>query len=413
MRIAIWHNLPSGGGKRALHDHVRGLVDRNHEVVAWCPPMADQKFFPLSEIIEENIVPLDWHETASSNPGIVDRTRRLLLRQRAFSYHYEQCAKEIAARRFDLLLGHPCQVNLAPGIARFVNIPSVLYLQEPNRGLYEARPIHPFAAPSPNGSILTNTLQWVRHASRIIGLSLRVREESENARAFDRILVNSLFSRESILRTYGTDSHVCYLGVDTTKFRPLNQRRDRTVVGLGSFQFAKGVDIAIEAIGCLPTPRPTLVWVANGFDTKFRSLMEDLAAKRSVQLRLEMNVSEDSLVDLLNKAAVMIYPSRLEPFGYAPLEAGACATPVVAIAEGGVRESVRDGVNGILVGSEPKQIAEAIGKIIDNPEFAQRLGESACRDIRANWNLPESIDRLERMLDEVLVESRRRLGSAN
>src|SRR5258708_7701650 len=26
MKIAVWHNLPSGGGKRALHDHVRGLV---------------------------------------------------------------------------------------------------------------------------------------------------------------------------------------------------------------------------------------------------------------------------------------------------------------------------------------------------------------------------------------------------
>jgi len=45
----------------------------------------------------------------------------------------------------------------------------------------------------------------------------------------------------------------------------------------------------------------------------------------------------------------MVYSARLEPFGLAPLEANACATPVVAVAEGGVRESIRNGVNGVLI----------------------------------------------------------------
>ena len=37
MRIAVWHNLLSGGAKRALHDHVRGLVMRGHHVESWSP----------------------------------------------------------------------------------------------------------------------------------------------------------------------------------------------------------------------------------------------------------------------------------------------------------------------------------------------------------------------------------------
>jgi glycosyltransferase involved in cell wall biosynthesis len=55
--------------------------------------------------------------------------------------------------------------------------------------------------------------------------------------------------------------------------------------------------------------------------------------------------SDENIVELLNRAAVMVYSARLEPFGLAPLEANACATPVVAVAEGGVRESIRNGVN--------------------------------------------------------------------
>src|SRR6476660_8489805 len=60
MRIAIWHNLPSGGGKRALYNQIRGFLKRGHEVESWCPPTADQKYFPFGEIIPEHVMPLDW-----------------------------------------------------------------------------------------------------------------------------------------------------------------------------------------------------------------------------------------------------------------------------------------------------------------------------------------------------------------
>jgi len=73
-------------------------------------------------------------------------------------------------------------------------------------------------------------------------------------------------------------------------------------------------------------------------------------------------VSDEELVEVLNRATALVYTSRLEPFGFAPLEANACATPVVAVAEGGVRETMRNGVNGILVDREPEPIAHALQK---------------------------------------------------
>ena len=63
MRIAVWHNLPSGGGKRALHDHVRGLLGRGHTIEAWCPSTADPDYLPLSELIPEHVLPLAWPGT--------------------------------------------------------------------------------------------------------------------------------------------------------------------------------------------------------------------------------------------------------------------------------------------------------------------------------------------------------------
>src|SRR6266542_5380577 len=67
MKIAVWHNLPSGGGKRALFDHVRGLVERGHTVKSWCPSTADQTYLPLSQLIEERVLPFASKSRVSKN----------------------------------------------------------------------------------------------------------------------------------------------------------------------------------------------------------------------------------------------------------------------------------------------------------------------------------------------------------
>ena len=58
---------------------------------------------------------------------------------------------------------------------------------------------------------------------------------------------------------------------------------------------------------------------------------------------------DQELVSPLSRAKFMIYAPRLKPFGFAPLEANSCGTSVIALAEGGVRETVKDGINGHLV----------------------------------------------------------------
>jgi hypothetical protein len=42
MKIAVWHNLHSGGGSRALQYHIQGLISAGHEVEIWADaPDAD------------------------------------------------------------------------------------------------------------------------------------------------------------------------------------------------------------------------------------------------------------------------------------------------------------------------------------------------------------------------------------
>jgi hypothetical protein len=94
---------------------------------------------------------------------------------------------------------------------------------------HEARPRLPWPALSPERYPSRYSPRFIRHwlADWISLPMLRIqaREELRNARAFTSIRVNSLYSRESVLRAYGIDACPCYLGVDTELFVDRHQRR--------------------------------------------------------------------------------------------------------------------------------------------------------------------------------------------
>jgi len=148
MRIAIWHNLPSGGGKRALYNQIRGFLKRGHTVESWCPPTADQTYFPFRELVPEHVVPLDWasHEKESLWNRVVGSYREVVSLLRAMEKHCQACAQHINDAGFDLLFAGACQFFRVTPIAQSVRLPTVLYLQEPYRWLYEALPQLPWLA---------------------------------------------------------------------------------------------------------------------------------------------------------------------------------------------------------------------------------------------------------------------------
>ncbi|MFI5057708.1 MAG: glycosyltransferase [Candidatus Acidiferrales bacterium] len=239
------------------------------------------------------------------------------------------------------------------------------------------------------------------------GLRIQGREERRNAMAFNSILVNSLYSRESVLRAYGLDSKVCYLGVDTDKFADRHQQRERFVVSVGALIPEKNAEFIVKALGKVPAQvRPPLVWVANFAHVGYMRHIEQLAETNQVRFQLKQRIEDCELTDILSRARLMLYAPRLEPFGYAPIEANSCGLPVIAVAEGGVRESIEDGINGILIEPEPELMALAIERLMQDNETHQRLSENASYLARTKWSLASSIDRLEARLSATLAKAR-------
>src|SRR6266576_2484235 len=406
MKIAVWHNLPSGGGKRALYDQVRGLVARGHQVEAWCPPTADRSYLPLSDVVAEHVVPLRVGSYLGPEVGLLRRMHPLRwnpwARLRDMDRHCKECARQINSKGFDLMFAACCLVFHTPQIGRFVEIPSVVYLQEPNRPFYEALPELPWLALSWKFRDLLR-VQFLRgaliHTARLAGIRILAREERRNALAFDEILVNSFFSRESVLRAFALDSKVCYLGVDTGKFVNQGKKREHFAVALGALIPSKNVEFLVQSLARVSvTVRPKLLLIANTIQPSYLRRIRMLAGQLEVVFEIKNRIEDAELLDILNRARMMLYAPRLEPFGYAPLEASACGLPVIAVAEGGVRETVQDGVNGILVEHDPKIMAGAIERLVIDDELHHRLSMKALEFARASWSFDDSIDRLEARL---------------
>ena len=408
MKIAVWHNLPSGGGKRALYYHIRGLLDRGHTVEAWCPTTADQNYLPLSGLIKENVIPLRWKQILTRS-RLFDKIRwatyDISHNIKAMNMHCYDCADEINNGGFDIFFANSSLFMAVTPVARYIKIPKVLYLQEPSRPVYEAMPKWPWIPPSiPTGFWRkpSSLIDYFTDVVRIKYISLLAREEWSNIRAYDKVLVNSYFSRESILRVYGADARVCYLGIDSELFAERHQQRENIIVGVGSFNPTKNIEFVIKSLAHVENPRPRLIWIGNYSFPEYVDDLNRLAGALNVDFETKEMVTDDELIDIYNRAAMMVYAPRLEPFGFVPLEANACGLPVVAVAEGGVRETIVDGLNGLLVEPEEIAMASAIERIRDDKNLAYVLGQNGKKIVAEKWSLSASIDRLELRFKEVL-----------
>jgi glycosyltransferase involved in cell wall biosynthesis len=386
LRIAVWHNLPSGGGKRALYDHVKGLVERGHEVRVWVPPTADEEYLPLSSLAPVKVLHLTRHDLPKS---ILGKVHAVLAGPFRFVFamlnHGQHFAAEMKDYQPDIVFFGPCRVFFAPlpliVLAKLdPPLKTCLYLQEPNRGLYEAAP----------------DLVWIRKSTWIKREQTYAKTfstlERQAAQSASRILVNSRFSRESVLRAYGLDSEVCYLGVDTEHFMPADIPKENFAVGVGAIIPAKRIEFVIEA--CAMAQVPKLIWIGNAADASYLDQMTMLARSKGLDLLFMTMITDEELIRLLSAALAMVYAPHLEPLGYAPLEANACGTLAIGRAEGGVRETISHGINGYLVDT-PSQMADHLRELLAKPELAFAMGRVARDHVVANWSVIRANDSLE------------------
>jgi glycosyltransferase involved in cell wall biosynthesis len=402
LRVAVYHNLHSGGAKHSLYEIVRRLA-RRHRVDLFCPSTADTDFSDLRGFVEENVV-------FEFEPGRLFRSPFGRLNP-AVRWHdlarLEQIEQRIAAeidrRGYDVVYVQPCQFTQNPSLLCTLQTPSLYHSHEPFRRFYE--PPRPRLYRDGRARLdRVDPLIWI-YNRRLQAM------ERRNIGFATRIVTNSYFTREALYRIYGVDARVVYHGVDLDVFHPLDVPKEDVVLSVGALTSNKGFDFIVESLGLIPERlRPTLVVVSNYQEPAERAYLEKLAAERGVNLTLRVRVPFDELVRLYNVARCTVYAPIMEPFGLVPLESMACGTPVVGVREGGVRESVMDGCTGLLVDREPKSFSRAVETLLQDEALATQLGQQARECVATEWTWEKSVQELELYLQRVAGSAQVRGG---
>ena len=390
MKIALYHNLPSGGGKRALFEMARRLAER-HQVDVYTLSTAEHDFCDLRPFVGQHVVfpfrplPLARRPFGRLNQGIRAAD---LLRLEAVQ---RRVAAQIDAGGYDVVFAHNCRFGQSPGVLKFLRTPSVYYCQEPPRQIYEPPVERPYA----RYSRVQRMGNLVDPFPGIYRRTLAALDRN-NVRAARLVLVNSAYSRESLYRVYGVFARVCYLGVDTDRFRLLALSKADFVLSVGALVPRKGFDFLIRSLAELAADhRPPLVIVSNYTDPRELVYLRGLADELHVAVDFRSQVSDDELVQAYNQARLTLYAPIMEPFGFVPLESMACGTPVVGVREAGVRESVVHGVTGILTERDPGAFAGALCDLLADGARAHELGQNGLQYVRRQWTWEATLEQAE------------------
>lgn len=416
MNIAIYHNIPDGGAKRAFYHLAMHLVEYGHELDLYTFDVEQEQCFRLSPYARKvyskksPLLPIvkRGHPLIANNRNIY-RQFKNIQRINRFSQKF---ATLINTGGYDVAIVTHCQHFQSPNILRFLTIPTIYYCQEPFRRFYE--PLVGFNPISDSESMPTTTprrrnvpifLLKIAGISYGISQSLLKRNDQQNVQAATRILTNSYYSRESIYRVYGKFAQVNYLGVDTKHFRPMpDVPKENMILAVGRYYPIKQHHFILHSLAKLPkNGRPDMVIIGNDVpDVAYQEYLQRLANHFQITLRMFNNISDQELVVWYNRARIVAFPPILEPFGLVPLEAMACQTPVVGIREGGIRETIVDGVTGILTERDETEFAEALKLLFQNERLCQQFGEQGRVHVTKHWTWEQSVAQLNRHLSAVL-----------
>lgn len=238
---------------------------------------------------------------------------------------------------------------------------------------------------------------------RLRGLYDRLRG-GPTLRLADRVVAVSDHERRLLAREFRVREDRCTTipnGIDTQRFRDLGKERETgLLLCVGRLAPVKGFDLALEVLARLRRDRYDVRLALAGEDwgegPRLQSLAQQLGIAEHVQFLGP--VGHEQLVELYNRAQLLLAPSHYEAFGITALEAAACGCVPVVTDAGGLPEAA--GPGGLHLPREPGYWAMSAGSLLRDPAALERFRKAGLAHAqRFDWDrIAERVDALWRGL---------------
>jgi len=264
--------------------------------------------------------------------------------------------------------------------------PNLWYCHTPVRVFYDLR-----------DSVLAS-LSPVRRAAARRWIERRRPEYEAAVEGVDTIVANSRNVSGRIRRFLRRTSEVVYPPVDTARYR--FARVGDFWLSVNRLSHEKRIDLQMEVFRRLPRER---LVVAGGpqMGVRMERFVRSLDPPRNVEFLGE--VDDAKLRDLYATCRGLIATSRDEDFGLGPVEAMASGKAVVAVNEGGYRESVVHQTTGWLQPATPERLAASVAEATPDALAAMR---GACEARARQFDVRVFVDRMRELLEPIAGKAR-------
>jgi alpha-maltose-1-phosphate synthase len=214
------------------------------------------------------------------------------------------------------------------------------------------------------------------------------RFEQASFDAADLLIAVSHYTAETTAKVFSrSPPEVIHNGIDADFFCPRNQsmpERDPhapfRLLFVGNFTERKGAGLLA----------PIMAELGSGFELHCRA---GLRSKKLPALApnihmIHEKLSLSQLRDAYRDADALLFPTRLEGFGYAAAEAMACGIPVIATHGSSLPEVVSHGSSGLLCPiNDVRAFADAARQLAENPPLRARMAQNARAEAVARFSL--------------------------
>ena len=232
-------------------------------------------------------------------------------------------------------------------------------------------------------------------------------------RQLDRLIFDSQISTDVFLSTHPTiDSsklgivHTSIVVPENTV--PVDVRKEFNIPATsavamfhGRLDPEKGIDVLLDAVERIKDKDFKLVLIGRGSD-EYTAHLKAAVDQKGIADKIIFAGFRHPVLPYVAGADFGILASTVrEGCPLSPQEYMSQGHPVVVTNNGGQREYVEDGRNGLLVTpGNASQLAEAMGRMIDDADLRQQLGQQAKADFDDHLNYEHYYAKIRRIYNE-------------
>lgn len=223
----------------------------------------------------------------------------------------------------------------------------------------------------------------------------------------NKIICYTEIEKETLIRMLGLDDDkivIIHNGVDTDLFHLSNALKKYDILWVGRFVRGKGVELLIQAAARLKKLYPNLKILLIG-DGPLKSKMSNLINEFDLQSNVIIRgfSSYENMPDIYQQSEIFVLPSLNEGVPKSMMEAMSCGLPVIISDLPHLRDIVQD-CGLMFARGDLLELIKAISFLLDNKEYAKKLGSSGRDKILRNYSWKNTVAKIGQLYNDMAQE---------